>query len=168
MSRAALERSAQTLTRRAAWIAVPTSLAALMLLALSTRSLVVAFGGLFFIISAGALLVPSGTKLLARLLEPAAAFGFGIPGALAARGVSAHLSRTGVATAALSVAVATVVGIGLMIGSFRISVEEWLTGTLTADVYLSTESEDAFDYETLEALHTITGVLGTNETRFVR
>lgn len=168
MSRAALERSARTLTRRAAWIAVPTSLTAIVLLALSTRSLVVAFGGLFFIITAGALLVPSGTKLLAKLVEPAAAFGFGIPGALAARGVSAHLSRTGVATAALSVAVATVVGIGLMIGSFRISVEEWLTGTLTADIYLSTESEDAFDYETLEALHTITGVLGTNQTRFVR
>ena len=168
MSRAALERSAQTLTRRAAWIAVPTSLAAIVLLTLSTRSLVVAFGGLFFIITAGALLVPSGTKLLAKLVEPATTFCFGIPGALAARGVSAHLSRTGVATAALSVAVATVVGIGLMIGSFRISVEEWLTGTLTADVYLSTESEDAFDYETLEALRTITGVLGTNETRFVR
>ena len=28
-----------------------------------------------------------------------------------------------------------------MIGSFRISVEEWLTGTLTADVYVNIDGE---------------------------
>jgi len=168
MSRAALERSARKLTDRAAWIAVPAAIAAVVLILLSPRSLVVAFAGLFFVITAGALLVPTATRLLARLLEPVIESGFGITGSLAARGVSASLSRTGVATAALSVAVATVVGIGLMIGSFRISVQEWLAGTLTADLYLSTDVADVFDDQRLEALGELPGVRGMSVTRFVR
>jgi putative ABC transport system permease protein len=54
---------------------------------------------------------------------------------LAARGVTASLSRTGVAVAALTVAVSTVVGVGLMIASFRGSVDDWLQQTLTSDYY---------------------------------
>ncbi len=168
MSRAALERSARKVTDRAALLAVPAAVAAIALLMLSPRSLTVAFAGLFFVIAAGALLVPTATRGLAKLVEPLVESGFGITGSLAARGVSASLSRTGVATAALSVAVATVVGIGLMIGSFRISVEEWLAGTLTADIYLSADTANAFDDARLEALDSIDGVLGMSVTRFAR
>jgi putative ABC transport system permease protein len=67
----------------------------------------------------------------------------GIPVALAVRGVSASLSRTGVATAALAVAVATVNGVGLMIASFRASLDDWLRTTLTADIYLTTVEDDS-------------------------
>ena len=168
MSRAALERSARKLALRGTWIAVPTATAATALLLLSSRSLTVAFVGLFFVIAAGALLVPAATRLVARLAEPLVESGFGISGSLAARGMSASLSRTGVATAALSVAVATVVGIGLMIGSFRISVEEWLTGTLTADVYVNTDSEQRFDDSHAETLASVPGVRGLSVTRFTR
>ena len=80
-------------------------------------------------------------------LAPAATAGFGrlvsrLPGIdfrtrLAARGLVASLSRTGVAVAALSLAVATAIGVDLMIGSFRGAVETWLGGTLSADFYLS-------------------------------
>jgi putative ABC transport system permease protein len=38
---------------------------------------------------------------------------------MAIRGTTASLSRTGVAVAALAVAVATVIGVGLMVSSFR-------------------------------------------------
>ncbi len=70
------------------------------------------------------------TALLGRL--------FGVQGRLAGRGVSAGLSRTGVAIAALTVAVATTAGVGVMIDSFRDTVQVWLTQTLRADVYVST------------------------------
>ncbi len=40
------------------------------------------------------------------------------------------------ATAALAVAVATVISIGLMIGSFRDGLEQWIDNTLTADFYV--------------------------------
>ena len=168
MSRAALERSTQRLALRATWLAALAAAVATVLLLLSSRSLVVAFAGLFFVIAAGALLVPAATRLLARLAEPLVESGFGIAGSLAARGMAASLSRTGVATAALSVAVATVVGIGLMIGSFRISVEEWLAGTLTADVYVNVDGEQLFNDNQREALAVVPGVRGLSVTRFTR
>lgn len=168
MSRAALERSTRRLARRAAWLALPAAGVAAALLVLSSRSLVLAFAGLFFVIATGALMVPTATRLLARLAEPLVESGFGIAGSLAARGMAASLSRTGVATAALSVAVATVVGIGLMIGSFRISVEDWLTGTLTADVYINIDGEEFFEDSHRDALSAVPGVRGSSLTRFVR
>ena len=168
MSRAALERSTRLLARRATWLALPAAAVASALLLLSSRSLVLAFAGLFFVIATGALMVPEATRLLARLAEPLVERAFGISGSLAARGMAASLSRTGVATAALSVAVATVVGIGLMIGSFRISVEDWLTGTLTADVYVNIDGEQFFDDSHRTALSAIPGVRGSSLTRFIR
>ena len=168
MSRAALEHSTRRLARRATWLALPAATVAAALLLLSSRSLVLAFAGLFFVIATGALLVPAGTRLLARLAEPLVESGFGIAGSLAARGMAASLSRTGVATAALSVAVATVVGIGLMIGSFRISVEDWLTGTLTADVYVNIDGEQFFEDSHRDALSAVPGVRGSSLTRFIR
>ena len=168
ISRAALERSTHRSATRAGWLAVPAAAAAAALLLLSAKSLAVAFAGLFFVIAAGALLVPAATRVFARLAEPLVETGFGIAGSLAARGVSASLSRTGVATAALSVAIATVVGIGVMIGSFRVSVEEWLAGTLTADVYVNIDGEQLFNDRDGEALATVPGVRGLSLTRFTR
>ena len=168
MSRAALERSTRRLAQRATWLALPAAAVSAALLLLSSRSLVLAFAGLFFVIATGALLVPAATRLLARLAEPLVERAFGIAGSLAARGMAASLSRTGVATAALSVAVATVVGIGLMIGSFRISVEEWLAGTLTADVYVNIDGEQFFNDSHRDGLVAVPGVRGLSLTRFTR
>ena len=168
MSRAALERSTRRLAERATWLALPAAAFAAALLSLSSRSLVLAFAGLFFVIASGALLVPAATRILARVAEPLVERAFGIAGSLAARGMAASLSRTGVATAALSVAVATVVGIGLMIGSFRISVEEWLAGTLTADVYVNVDGEQVFGDSHRDALAAVPGVRGLSLTRFIR
>jgi putative ABC transport system permease protein len=56
---------------------------------------------------------------------------------MAAGGVVASLSRTGVAIAALVIAVSVTVGVGVMIASFRGSVERWLDRSLAADVYAS-------------------------------
>jgi putative ABC transport system permease protein len=56
---------------------------------------------------------------------------------MAARGVVSTLSRTGVAVAALMVAMAATVGVGVMIRSFRATVVRWLETSLVADVYVS-------------------------------
>jgi putative ABC transport system permease protein len=57
-----------------------------------------------------------------------------------ARALGARLGATAFAVAALAVAVAMLVGITLMIGSFRRTVEVWIGKTLAADVYVTTES----------------------------
>jgi putative ABC transport system permease protein len=74
---------------------------------------------------------------LMRLLRPFAGSVGGPLGRLAAGGVTASLSRTSPALAALLVAIATTVALGIMIGSFRASVVAWLETTLQADVYVS-------------------------------
>lgn len=168
MRRAALERQSRARSRLAAWCALPALVAAAVVLSIGSRSLMLAFAGLFFVLVAGALVTPAVTSLLMRALEPLAERGFGIPGLLAVRGVTASLSRTGVATAALAVAVATVIGIGLMITSFRGSLIEWLETTLTADLYVSFDESARSDDDLVTAIAALPDVSGTSLTRVAR
>jgi putative ABC transport system permease protein len=102
-----------------------------------SRSIPLSFFGLFFIVAGYALLVPGAAALLARGIQPLAALAFGAQGTMSARTIPASISRTGVATAALVVAVSTTVGIGIMVDSFRRTVADWLDHSLRSDIYLS-------------------------------
>jgi putative ABC transport system permease protein len=137
LSRASMERRTQ---RRLPWLLAAAGVAlllAILLLAAGRNSLVVSFAGLFGVFLAAAFATPPATagmmKLLDRLLPASAP----VPMRMAIRGTTASLSRTGVSVAALAVAVATVIGVGLMVSSFRISVDDWLRQTLVADFYLA-------------------------------
>ena len=168
MQRAALERRARRRARLAGVAAIPSLGAAALLLSIDSQSLLLGFAGLFLVLLAGALATPAVTTLLMRVIEPPVERGFGIPGLLAVRGVTASLSRTGVATAALAVAVATVIGIGTMIASFRESLVEWLETTLTADLYVSLDRGSPVDDATLDAIGDIPGVIGTSLNQVAR
>lgn len=56
---------------------------------------------------------------------------------MAVRDISRSLSRTSVAIGALMVAVSTIIGVSLMISSFRLTVERWLTDLLQADIFVA-------------------------------
>ncbi|MGE4343390.1 MAG: ABC transporter permease [Geoalkalibacter sp.] len=111
-------------------------------LALPGKSLLVGFGALFVLISGYALVVPvlmiALMKGLQNLFNPFA----GVLGRMALRAPLASLSRTGVATAALVVAVAATVGVGIMINSFRLTVDQWLNSFLRADIYITAAGGD--------------------------
>jgi putative ABC transport system permease protein len=77
---------------------------------------------------------------LLRPIHRVAGAAFGLLGRLATRSIVAALSRTSVAMAALMIAVAAAIGVGVMIASFREAVTTWLEGTLRADVYVSAPS----------------------------
>jgi len=106
-----------------------------------SRSILLSFFGLFLIVAGYALLVPGAVTLLVRAIQPLASLAFGTQGKMAARSVPASISRTGVAAAALVVAVSTTVGIGIMVDSFRRTVEAWLDRSLRADIYVSTGAD---------------------------
>lgn len=128
---------------RAPWLALGGLLLLALggvLLALPTHALPPAFVGLFAVVLGAALLVPWATEKLASALAGPLGVAFGLLGRMAARGVTASLSRTAVALAALMVAVATTVGVGLMVTSFRQTVVTWLDASLQADVYVSPPS----------------------------
>jgi putative ABC transport system permease protein len=165
LRRAVLERRAHTAARHAAYAAVPLLAASGLLLKLGPSELYAAFAGLFGVLAAGALLTPLATIALMAALDRLLGRRAGIPVTLAVRGVSASLSRTGVATAALAVAVATVNGVGLMIASFRTSLDAWLQTTLTADIYVSATRDSAALSSLAETLAAIPGVEGVSLTR---
>jgi putative ABC transport system permease protein len=137
MSRAALETGARRGTRRAGWLGLLVLAAGAAVLAVP-GGIVLGFAGLFVVMVGCALLTPAVAITLLRPLHGVAAFG--LLGRLATRGVVAALSRTSVAMAALTIAVAAAIGVGVMIASFREAVTSWLEGTLRADVYVSAPS----------------------------
>jgi putative ABC transport system permease protein len=111
--------------------------AGVFLLWLRDVSLLVTFAGLFTVLLAFALLTPPLTVVLMRLLLPLSAALQGAVGRMAPRDIVRSLSRTSVAIAALMTAVSVIIGVSIMIGSFRETVSVWLGQTLQADVYLS-------------------------------
>ncbi|HVS18585.1 MAG TPA: ABC transporter permease, partial [Planctomycetota bacterium] len=131
---------------RAPWAALAGVLllvASLALLHLGPALLAISFMALFGLLAGAALCAPLVTLGLARVATPVLGGLAGSTGRIAARGVARHLSRNGVAVGALAVAVAATLGIGLLIGSFRTTVEDWLGLTLAADVYVSAPSDVA-------------------------
>lgn len=139
---AAMRRS--SLERRVRGWVPKASVGGLLLIALSTAllfvlpaSIVASFAGMFGIVLGIALAVPQITiwsmrvagVMLDRLTGPL--------GRLAARTVVRALSRTSVAVAALMVALSVTIGVGIMIESFRSTVENWLDLTLRADIYVA-------------------------------
>ncbi len=101
------------------------------------RSLAASFAGLFGIVLGLALLVPLITVAAMSLAAGPAALAAGTLGRLATRTVARSVGRTGVAIAALMVAVSVTIGVGLMIQGFRATVENWLDLSLRADVFVA-------------------------------
>lgn len=139
LSRASLERRTR---RRLPWLLAAAGgslVLAVLLLAAGRDSLLVSFAGLFAIFLAFALATPPATAGLMGWLDRVLPARLPVPVRMAIRGTTASLSRTGVAVSALAVAVATVIGVGLMVSSFRSSVDDWLGQTLVADFYLAVD-----------------------------
>ncbi len=102
-----------------------------------SQDLIIVYVAVFTMVLGCATLMPVITVFLINLVSPVMQVLFKIPGVLAARGVKTELSRTSVAIAALMVAIATSVGVGIMVESFRHAVLHWLQSSLRADIYLT-------------------------------
>ncbi len=87
------------------------------------------------------------------------------------RTLGARLQTTAVAVASVAIAVSMLVGITLMVGSFRRTVETWIGTTVRADVYITTESwarsvtAAPLDDSLVAALSTLPGVAAVDRLR---
>ncbi|QSQ22465.1 FtsX-like permease family protein [Pyxidicoccus parkwayensis] len=140
MRRSTVEDVSRSRAPRLALLGLAVLAVGTALLAWPTQALLPAYGGLFSVLLGAALLVPWATERLSAGAALPLGAGFGLLGRMAARGVRTSLSRTAVALAALMVAVATTVGVGLMVSSFRGTVVSWLDTSLQADVFISPPS----------------------------
>jgi putative ABC transport system permease protein len=134
--RSALESRA---SRSASWMAVTSGgllIAGVLLVVLSSRSLLVGFTAMLLMLLSVAFLAPALLRGASRA-SALAADRMGTTWRLALTGAANSLSRTGIAVAALSVAISATIGIAVMVSSFRTSLDAWLTRTLRADIYIT-------------------------------
>jgi putative ABC transport system permease protein len=89
------------------------------------------------VILAFAFVSPEVVILFRKLFEKIVGRFFGIEGVLANNNLVAALNRTSTAVSALMVAVAMLIGIAVMVGSFRSTVAYWIDQTLKADVFVA-------------------------------
>lgn len=154
--RAALSRSGlESKARQAVGLAALASLALMaigvVLLALPAEGLALSFAGTFAIIVAIGMQTPLVTRIFMELVTPLLSRLGGVLGRMAPRSVVGSLSRTSIAVAALMVAVSVTIGVSLMVGSFRHTVELWLNQTVQGDIYISPPSATAtFNSATLD------------------
>jgi len=142
-------------------------------------TLEISFGGLFAVILGCALLTPILTLWMMRgvswIMDKLSQTGgpFGVIGRMAPRYIIRSLSRTSVAVAALMVAVSVIIGVGIMIGSFRGTVETWLEDILQADIFIAPPSLGAgqvtstIDPQIVDSLSNLDGVTRAATTRSV-
>jgi len=173
LRRSTQETNIQALAPRLAGGGLGVGALGVVLLVVTEQSIIASYAALLCLLVGAALLAPLAVMALAKGFRPLLGRLFGVVGRMAARGVVTSLSRTGVAIAALMVAVAATVGVGLMIDSFRGTVENWLTQSLQADVYVQPpslvfrRSEATLDAAVVERLRRVDGVAGAHSVRRV-
>lgn len=137
----------------------------------SEKSIVLGFSGLLFIVLGAALAAPAFAAGFMALISPVLSRFFGVMGRLPPRSVVASLSRTGVAIAALMVAVATTIGMEIMVESFRFSLHQWLKSRVNADFYVSapapasSASETQLDADLQRRIAALEGVAHVGSVR---
>lgn len=112
-------------------------LAGLLLVFLTDKSIILGLASIFMLLFGFALMTPGFTLLLIKLIDQHAVQFLGILGRLPPRMISSEISRTGVAIAALMIAVSATIGMDLMISSFRQTVSDWIKTSLRADFYVA-------------------------------
>jgi putative ABC transport system permease protein len=169
MRRSTLERRAVHVSRMLTLIGALCASASGAIVLTSHRSLLAGFAALFLLLIAVAAFTPAALRVLASLAARLAARSPVIR--LAVGDISASLSRTGVAVAALGMAIAAMIGVSMMVESFRESLREWLDRTLVADLYISAPGpgfarpERQLNPEIIQAVLTTPGIENHSESR---
>ncbi len=104
---------------------------------LTIDALYVNLVGVFAVVIGLAFLTVLATIILSYLIGPVTGRLGGVVGRIAPRSILRNLSRTSIAITALMLAVSVIIGVTVMVGSFRITVQDWLFDTLRADIFIS-------------------------------
>lgn len=138
MARARREYESRVHKRRDLWMALVLGLTAGAASRLPPIAGKPVFGYLacLLLIAAAALATPAFVAALSAISSRWLGNQFGGEALLASRSLGASLRRTSVLVAALSTAIAMMVSVGIMVGSFRETVITWMNDQLPADLYV--------------------------------
>jgi len=94
------------------------------------------YAACFLMVAAIALLIPPGLAAVSPVFAAMARKALSVEPMLAARSIHASMLRSSILIAALGTAIAMMVSVGVMVGSFRQTVDTWMSDQLRADFYL--------------------------------
>ena len=103
------------------------------------------YAATLLLIGAGAYAIPCLVSVVSRVSSATMTKLAGVEALLASRSLVASLGRTTVLVGALATAVAMMTSVGIMVGSFRQTVVNWMETQLPADLYLRPAGEAAAD-----------------------
>jgi len=174
LHRSTLEGRSRRAAPRVALIGMGVLAVGVILLFPARAPIGLAYVALFAVLLGAALLTPWAAIALMTVARAPMSWLFGLPGRMAAASVTDALSRTAVALAALMIAVAATMGVGIMIGSFRQTVVRWLESSLQSDVYVSPPSlmsnrpDATLEPALITRLTSLPGLIRVNTNRTVR
>jgi putative ABC transport system permease protein len=113
----------------------------MLLFMIFEKNISACFFGLFTMVIGFSCFVPFLTYHSDYILEPLYKNTFGLASLVSLRSLKKNLSRNAVAIAALTVAISLYLSLDIAINSFRNTVEDWLSASLFADVYISTPKQ---------------------------
>jgi putative ABC transport system permease protein len=147
MARGRREFAVRVERGRDAWLAL--CFAALALLAARVPAIdgkpLFGYLAALLLVAAASFAIPGLTYWLTSAASDLLRNWLGVEALLAARGLGGSLRRTSVLVAALSVAIAMMTSVGIMVGSFRQTVIDWMNTQLPADLYLRPAGDPAAD-----------------------
>jgi len=123
------------------------------------------------LIAAAAYAIPALVHFVLRIAAGILRKVMGVEALLASRSLAASLRRTSVLVGALATAVAMVVSVGIMVGSFRQTVVDWMNNQLPADLYLRPAGSPGADRhptisaELLEKITVLPGIAEVDRLR---
>ncbi len=108
-----------------------------LILLIPSHHLALSFIALFLLVIGYSLFVPQIITSSAIRLRHLLGNKIGTKTVMALNSVARSVSRTGIAMVALSIAVATTLGVSIMIESFRGAVTHWIEQSIRADIHIS-------------------------------
>ena len=173
MAGAALDYNVRTTSHRSTAAAVVLALLAVVFCLMPPLGRIPVGGylALVCLVGATAMVSPRVSTLVLGVAGRWLVAPFGVIGAIAARGLAASLNRTSVIVTAMAVATALIVGMAMMVGSFRETVVTWVEHRLQADFYVSPAggggrgSSSTMGVEAAARLEAIPGVVDVGRYR---
>lgn len=159
--------------RRDSWIAVGLAIAAGILSQLPPIGGKAVFGyvAALALVASATFAIPAFVELVLRRGSNWAKRLGGPEGLVASRSLASSLRRTSVLVGALCTAVAMMTSVGIMVGSFRETVAQWMENDLPADLYLrpgggaSTDRHPTISPELPDKIAALPGVASVGKLR---
>jgi len=144
----------------------------LILAVTPSRSLLPGFAAMMLFILGYGLATPWAVNHLAGLLESGAHKLHPVI-VMVTGSIRQNISRTGLAIAALTIALAATLAVDIMIGSFRHSVNQWLSTTLQSDIYITlpatarATTQNTVNIDLINAVHALPFVDDVSSARSI-